>query len=166
MALVTEDGTGKANAEAYGTVVGFKAYCDARGISYSALDDTKIEQNLRLATDYMVEVYRASWQGNRVTSTQALDWPRLGVEADDFAVDPASVPADVAKANYALAQKVRSGPLAPDLTQRKKRVKVGPLETEYDDYSPQSKRYLSVDRMLSQYLVGARGFYSAPLERS
>lgn len=157
MALIVEDGSEVSGAESYVSVTDATAYHAARGnAAWAALaSDTVREQLLRQATDYMVEVYRSAWQGTRVTGTQALDWPRDDVIVDEFAVDADIVPTAVKNACAALALKASSGALAADQTQTKTRVKVGPIETEFDPYSPQTKRYLSIDRMLAPYLASS-----------
>ena len=157
---------GAATAESLCSVAEADAYHAARGAAaWAVLSEAVREQCLRRATDYMGQAYAAAWQGARVDAVQALDWPRSGVEAHGIALDAATLPGPVRDACAVLALKANAGPLAPDLAQRVKRQKVGPIETEYADYSPQSKRYLAVDRMLAPYLVTYTPF-SARLERS
>lgn len=165
MALIPEDGTGVADADSYCAVEVADAYHSARGNgnTWGNLGADRKWQLLRLASDYMA-VYQGCWQGSRVAATQALDWPRSGVEAFGFDIAADVVPLTVQNACAVLALKALAGPLAPDLGPRVKRKKLGPLETEYDDYSPQSKRYISVDRMLAPLLV-SRNRFSAPLVR-
>lgn len=169
MALVVETGSGSATAESYISVTDATTYHSDRGnAAWAALaSDTVREQLLRKATEYMLQVYRQAWKGVRMTSTQALDWPRGYVylepvitganqEFPNLVADNI-VPTEVKRACAELALKANSGPLAPDLTQGKKKVKVGPLETEYDQYSPQTKRYRSIDLMLAPFLVSTGG---------
>lgn len=166
MPLITEDGTGLADAESYCSVEDADAYHDARGNgdAWETLTAVRRAELLRQATDYMA-IYTPQWQGSRAVSGQALDWPRQGVEAFDECVGADLVPLAVVRACAVLALKASAGPLAPDLGPRVKRRKVGPIETEYADYSPESKRYVSVDRMLAPYLTQPRGRYSARLVR-
>jgi hypothetical protein len=162
MALNVETGTGAANSEAYASVSDFKAYCDARGITYPA--DSVIEQRLRLGADYMVSVYRNRWAGNRVSTTQALDWPRDNVEMKDgpgMGVTVSYYPNDtvpdaVKRANIELANRAGS-PLIPDETQAVKRQKVGPVEVEYQDYSRATKTYRAIDTLLAPLLAAGGG---------
>lgn len=165
MALIVEDGTGLPDAESYCDVATANAYHTARGNgnAWGALGDSRKWELLRLATDHM-SIYSAQWQGGRVGPLQALDWPRTGVCTFGFDMASDVVPLTVQNACAILALKAMAGPLAPDLGPRVKRKKLGPIETEFDDYSPQSKRYLSVDRMLAPLLV-SRSPYSAPLVR-
>lgn len=161
MALIIEDGTGKADAEAYRSVADHKTWCAARGISFDA-SDAVLEQQARLAVDYMTGQYRGRWAGYRVLSIQALDFPRYEVPKRDapggYRSYPAyypsnSVPVEVQNAQSELMVRVANGDLAPDLTRGVLREKIGPIETEYDPNSAQSPRYPAVDRLLSPLLA-------------
>lgn len=81
MALIVEDGTGLAAAEAYASVAEADTYHTARGreATWTDLDADVKERALRLATDYMQQAYRSLWAGTRKTTAQALDWPRWNV---------------------------------------------------------------------------------------
>jgi hypothetical protein len=169
MALLVEDGTGLAGAESYASVADATAYHAARGnAAWAALaSDTIREQNLRKATDYMVQVYRLRWKGWRVSVTQALDWPRSEVERADYAALQANglttisgdyyypadeVPAEVEKACFELALAAIAGDLNPDIGRRTIREKVDVIEVEYDRFSPLVKVYRDVDGWLSPLL--------------
>lgn len=157
MALITEDGTGKADAESYITVAGADTrMANVGNTNWTTLTATEKEQALRRATIYMEQAYRERWTGYRHTTTQALSWPRNSVVIDGFVtVDSDVVPADVANACADLAFKAAAGDLNPELTRGVVRKKVGPLETEYDRNSPQSVRYRNIDMMLAPYLKGS-----------
>lgn len=156
MSLITEDGTGKADAEAYISVADATTYFAARGVAaWAALaSDTIREQLLRKATEYMSQTFRQQWNGVRVYSTQALDWPRAGVCVDGYAVDSDVVPVEVQRACAELALKANTADLLADLEQAVIREKIGPIETEYAPGSSPNKRYVAVDRMLRPYLSG------------
>jgi hypothetical protein len=156
MALVTEDGTGKADAASYATVAAFKTHCDARGITYGA--DATIEQRLRAGFDYMLQAYRTRWAGYRSTTTQAGDWPRYDVPRRDLGMGAyyasTVIPAEIVQANILLAVRATPGEdLTPDETQAVKREKVGEIETEYQDNSTDEVRYPAVDRLVAPFLV-------------
>jgi hypothetical protein len=155
MALVTEDGTGKADAASYATVAAFKAHCDARGITYGT--DATIEQRLRAGFDYMLQTFRTRWAGYRSTTTQAGDWPRYDVPRRDLGLDAYyvsnAIPAEITLANILLAVRATPGEdLTPDETQAIKREKVGQLETEYQDFTTSGERYPAVDRLVAPFL--------------
>lgn len=163
MALIVEDGTGKADAESFISVSDASTYHTARGnAAWAALaSDTVREQYLRQATDYMQQVYQLRWAGYSVSTTQALSWPRSWVPIIDspngYGTSPSyysdsAVPTAVKNACAEMALKASSGTLLADLTQQKKSVKIGPIETEFDNFSPQAKRYTAIDSMLRPYL--------------
>lgn len=176
MAIVVEDGTAKSNAESYISVVDASTYHAGRGnAAWAALaSDTIREQNLRKATDYMLQIYRKQWSGYRYTATQALDWPRSFVYLEPFVhgatgtypylVANDTVPTEVKNACAELALRASAGELFADLAQGITSERVGPLTTEYDKASPQSARYVAVDAMLAPYL--ARGGNAVRVIRS
>lgn len=156
MALIVEDGTGKPDAESYISVSDATAYHAARGnAAWAALASDEVrEQCLRKATEYMLQMYRSRWQGVRLLPTQALDWPRSGVSVDCYAVASDIVPAEVQRACAELALKSSSATLYEDESRGVLREKIGPIETEYDPYSPQAIQYKAIDATLRPYLSG------------
>lgn len=75
MALIVEDGTGVPNADSYVSLSDATAYCAAMGHSaWATASATDQESALRRATQYLDTRYR--YAGNRITTTQALEWPR------------------------------------------------------------------------------------------
>jgi hypothetical protein len=164
MTLIVEDGTGKDNAESYISVVDADTYHSNRGnTDWAALTTAEKERLLRIATDYMVAVYRLRWDGYRYVNTQALDWPRIYVPIRDICsvnaypeyVDFDVVPNQVKNACADLALKANSETLLEDQSQQTIREKVGPIEVEYDKFSPQFKRYLQVENSLSIYFASS-----------
>lgn len=153
---------GAANADSYATVVEFKAYCDARGISYPA--DTVIEQRLRKGADYLVTVYRDRWAGTRTSTTQALDWPRYDVPMKDgpgygevasyYPND--EIPEAVKRANIEAANRAATD-LIPDQTQGVKRKRVGEIEVEYQDHSREVRTFKAIDQLLAPFLTAGNG---------
>ena len=171
MALVTEDGTGKADAESYVSVADATTYHTNMGnaAAWTAVGITAVQEAmLRRATNYLRSRYYNMWEGSAVISTQRLDWPRSGVPARDGygAIASNSVPAEVKDACAELALKAFSADLMPDSSQTVKREKVGPLEVEYDEYSPSSPAYTAIDAMLAPLLLpGSQPGVSVPLMR-
>lgn len=157
MALEVEDGTGKANAESYVSLAAATARHSALGNSAwaDAADDTTREQALRRATVFMEQAYRSRWAGCRINSTQALSWPRYNVMVDGWTVASDAVPTDIANACADLALRALSEDLNADLTRGIIREKVGPIETEYDRLTPQSKRFPAIEMALAPYLKGS-----------
>lgn len=144
MALVVEDGTARADAEAYISVADADAYFAARGnTAWAALTEDAKEQALRRATDYMQAVYGPRWRGEPVTATQALDWPRTPY-------DP--IPTAIARANAELAVRAAGSELLADQGPQVLSESVGPLAVTYAAGARQGVRYALVDAMLSAYL--------------
>jgi len=166
MALIVEDGTGRTDAESYISVTDATAYFAARGnTTWAGLaSDTVREQLLRKATDYMAQMYRVRWAGSRVTTTQALDWPRAWVPFKDApsgygACQPYypnnAVPLVVAHACAELAVRAASSDLAPDVGAQVKQETVGPISVTYADGARQVNAYKAVDAMLAPFFNGS-----------
>ena len=113
MALIVEDGSGKADAESYADVAFADAYVDAQGGSatWSAADDTTvIEPALRKATQWIDDTFGQRWKGYRKTQAQALRWPRQGVyDRDGYLIDSESLPLRLKQATAAVALEVVLG---------------------------------------------------------
>lgn len=165
MAIVVEDGTGKADAEALCDVAYFKAYCNGRGLAITGLADERIEQLLREATEFAAGLYGPVLQGSRAVAAQALDWPRKGVAAHGQAVPADVVPKAYKDGIARLAHKAIAGPLVRDLKPTATRVKVGPIEKETDPSGPQVTRYVDVGRLVAPYLKPYNPF-AVNLERA
>ena len=151
MALIVAPAAG---AESYISVANADAYHAARGnAAWALLTLEAKEQALRKATDYM-GAYSGRWKGERVSSGQALDWPRAGVVVDGYEVDDETVPAPVANACALLALKASTAELAPDLGPQKQSVSVGPISTTYASGARQTLKFQAVDNMLAPYLGG------------
>lgn len=171
MALIVEDGTGKADSESYLSVSDATTYHDARGnTAWSGLGtDALREQALRKATDYLVQVYRMRWGGYRSNGTQALDFPRALLRMPDYSYAGLNgyttiggnyyyvndeVPQEVKNACAELALKSISGELAPDLERSVVKEKIDVIEVEYDKNALQYTRYRAIDNMLAPFLNG------------
>lgn len=143
-----------ANANSLCSVADADAYHAARkNAAWLALANDDKEANLIKATDYLGQVYGQRWKGVRTSSLQTLDWPRYDVCANGYPVASDIVPVAVANACAEMALRAITSPsLAPDVSRLKKRVKVGPIETEYVDGSTGLTRYTAVDNMLAAYL--------------
>ncbi len=157
MALTVESGLGLADAESYISVADATTRLTSIGsnTAWDALSTTEQEQALRRATAFMEQRYRGRWRGTKLLRAQALSWPRYGATADGYTVDSNIVPTEVANACAELAYRAAAGDLNADQTRGVVRKKIGPLETEYDRYSSQAKRFPAVDQMLAPYLFAA-----------
>lgn len=166
MALIVEDGTGKADAEAYISVADADAYFAARGdIAWAALDNQSKEQALRKGADYMASAYGNQWKGERISPTQALDWPRRCVRVARFTLPMTAIPLAVSRANAEMAVRSIGGDLQADEASQVKQETVGPITVIYSDGARQGVRYAAVDGMLSSLLRGG-GAGSIPVVRA
>lgn len=152
MTIVVEDGTGLSTAETYVTVAAFKAYCDARGMSYAAYTDAQIEVALRKGTDYLDSKWR--FKGTRSSSDQALAFPRTDLtDLDGYEIT--GLPARLKNAECELAFRALSADLYEDLDRSGmvKSESVGPISTTYVDGAPAGKLFTIADRLLSPYTI-------------
>ena len=162
MAIITENGTGLSTAETLVSVAECSAYHLARGNSnWATITAAQMEEALRRASDYMLQVYSLKWLGYRKNSTQALDWPRYEVPRAGYRssayYDSDSVPQLVKNAACELAFKAAGGELAADVTQTVLKEKVDVLEVTYDKNSPQYARYRAIDNILAPFLDMSSG---------
>jgi protease II len=95
MALIVEDGSLVANANSYITLAEYKAWADARGLTYSA-DDTTVEQQILRAMDYLE---RIEYIGNKANENQPLQWPRTEALIDGYYADATEIPKEVKTAD-------------------------------------------------------------------
>lgn len=162
--LTVEDGSGLPASESYISVAAADTRLAAHGfILWATLSTAEKEQALRRATTYMVGVYRERWAGYRVSTTQALDWPRYQAPIKDSAsmnyggrsyYPSNAVPASVANACADLALKAAAGDLAPDIDRQTKTETVGPISVSYMDGASPFVRYRAIDLALAPFLSG------------
>lgn len=168
MALVVEDGTGKANADALISVVDATAYHAGRGNAEWAsetYDDDDRERAIRRATAFLSNSF--TWAGIRSKNRkQALAWPRSGVvDQEGNGIKADEIPIEIADAcaEIALRELVSPGAMNPDFTASDlvKREKIGAIETEYalSNTSADAQRpvLLVVRDMVSQFLKAGAG---------
>ena len=171
MALTVEDGTGLATADAYWSLADTTTCLTDyyTGIStfttWNALSDEAKERSIRWGTFYLDTLYGPSFMGNRVLETQALQFPRYGLESPDgYALDSDEVPLDIKQAMAIAAMNQGAGDvLLPDLTAEdgspleKKSISLGPIKL-FKDYggarSEVIKKYTMIEKLVDPYLVG------------
>jgi len=112
VALIVEDGSGKADAESYADLAFANAYVAAQGgdATWEAAGDPAREAALRKATQYVDDVFGAQWKGFRRSAGQALRWPRQGVyDRDGYLLASDALPARLKHATAAVALEVVLG---------------------------------------------------------
>jgi len=159
MSLIVEDGTGTLASESYCSVAFADTYHTNRGnTAWDNLGTSDKEAVLRKATDYMVQVYRASWKGYKVLSTQALDFPRKELYLvgeiinNTTPISSTSVPSEVQNACALLSLKAITDDLLIDTEQQIVKETIGPISTEYQPFANKYKHYTAVEAMLKPYL--------------
>ena len=163
MALVVETGQAGADSESYASEDVADAYLAARGYAaWDPLSSAVKEQNLRKATEFLIQRYRLAWAGQRKTTTQALDWPRVWVPLPDAPVGYGSfsayvpdtvVPIEVMRATVELAYRASQGTeLNPDVGPQVQHEQIGPISTSYFQGSRQVDLFRAVDDLLEPLL--------------
>lgn len=163
MALIVEDGTGMATAEAYASVAAADAYWTARGIpaAWSGSTTAQKEEALRQGADYIDAVHAEGWKGYRLALAQRLAWPRTGVYVDRIALDAAPLPRQLVEANIEAAVRARTETtgLLPDETElgiASESVEVGPIKESKSYIGSKSTRktFARIDALLRPLLSG------------
>lgn len=161
MALIVEDGTGRADAQAYLSVADTDTYHTNHSASaaWSAALTAAKEKALRLASQYLDANYGHRWKGIRAQQSQALNWPRAWVEDDDgYPIGSNEIPQALKDACAEIALKSLTDTLLPDLDNaaaiKSKSESIGPLSesVEYMGGMSQIKQYTLVDRIISGLL--------------
>lgn len=135
MALVVEDGTGKADAESYVSVEDCTSYATARDITDWLNTANDQEAALRRATAFLDKSF--VWKGYKTWGrAQALAWPRVEVlDEEDNEVLGTEIPVEVIQATCELAayEAANPGGLNPTVTPSTfvTRERVGEIEVNY-----------------------------------
>lgn len=152
--LVVEDGTGLANAESYLSVDDANAYHAKFGNAAWGGEIPALEAALRRSTQYIDSAYQ--FRGCKLTSTQALQWPR---DARTMACWGLTWPvAKLQQACAELAVRALSDSLYSDQPDAAvKSESVGPISVTYADAMNGGQvRYAIVDDLLSPYTGSSR----------
>lgn len=151
MPLTVETGSGLPLADAYVSIAGFKAHCDAMGHDYSPFTDAEIETRIRVAADYIDTSFR--FKGTRLTEAQEREFPRDDL-SDWSGMAVTGVPKRVVKANVELAFKGLTEALFTDLDRggRVTSESVGPISVSYAPDAPAGKSFTVAVNLLKPYL--------------
>jgi hypothetical protein len=157
MTLIVEDGTVVSGAESYISVVDADTYHNNFGNkAWTNLTDvSQKEALLRSGTRLLTLKYRPRWNGWRTTTTQLLDWPRIGAYIYDVAAYPVSGHLDAfvyMVPTNSIPQQLKDAvceaalimltdqPLGP-LEQGLESFQSGSVRIQFDKFSPQQTRY-------------------------
>lgn len=164
MAFVVEDGTGKADANAYVLVAYADAYFLERNIPAWAGTNEVKQSAIIQATDYVELRYSNRFIGDRSTDTQALSFPRVNTGFP-------AMPTPLLRAVCEYAVRSLTATLLPDPVVHesgqgleRNREKVGPIETEqrFQYQGPGTQRiilrpYPAADYLLKDLIIGSAG---------
>ena len=152
MALIIEDGTIVAGANSYVTVAELDSWATLYGITLNAADEAAKEVIILKGAAY-VESFRAEFDGNKVESTQPMQWPRENVTIDGFDFPSNEIPQDLKNAQLQAAVETDAGAdLQANQGQTVKREKVDVIEVEYMDGSSSSTSYEKINAYLDALL--------------
>ncbi|CAB4122334.1 hypothetical protein UFOVP32_8 [uncultured Caudovirales phage] len=151
MSLITETGSGLADADSYLSLADFRTYCGKWGYDLGSTADAVLETKLRLATAYIDTNFR--YKGVRLVSEQALEFPRDNLY-DWSAYLVTGVPGRVAKACAELAFKSLTDSLYQDQDRGGKTVSqtVGPVSVSYAADAPTGTVYQFASNLLAPYI--------------
>lgn len=162
MSLVVEDGSGKANADAYVSLEDCDAYHADMGNSAWVVDDEDAdniaarETAIRKGTVFIDRKYNGRFRGRRQGASQALMWPRWdAIDEDGFAIE--DVPDAVKYAACEAALRAFQGTdLMPDMERGGAVIQetIGPISTTYAAGAPAGTRYDMIEGLLRPCLSG------------
>lgn len=165
--FIVENGSVVLGANAYITVAEADQYHENHDdpSSWSGAITSDKEEAIRQATQYLDAFYHVRWKGRRIDDDQDLDWPRFNVhDRDNFIIDSDEIPQKLKDACAVMAlRSLGSVDLLPDLdnpgTEKRRRIKVGPVEKdiEYFDGRSQIKKFRLVDLLLIDF-INPKGF--------
>lgn len=163
MALVIEDGTGKADAQSYADADTLTAYATARGQTLTAADDAAKEALLIQAMDY---IEAQDYKGYKYTDEQALQWPRGDVNLYGYDVSHDHIPQLLTDALCEVAIGVDGGtnPLANEGRQTESET-VGPISVTYASGSRNYTYLKAAETKLQRLLKKGSGGISAVVIR-
>ena len=157
MALVPEDGTGLAGADAYAAIATVDAYATARALTAWTGADSVKEAAIREATVYLDTTY--SWNGAIKLVTQALAWPRAGV-TDREGREVTGLPQRVIDACCELAAMKITAALVTSRTEAEiASVQAGSVAVSYvaGNRVREAERFTWADRLLTGLHSGRAG---------
>lgn len=159
MALVLDATVKGAAANSYATVAEVQSYVDGRGnaAAWTGATNPEREQAVVWATQRLEQ---ETFNGYRTTTTQALKWPRSGVENEDGCVMSAEVIPVALK--YALAEVALSllaapAQLEPSGLEGFNKIQVGPLAVEVRQPQPAGGLPAAAMRWLTNLWSGGAG---------
>lgn len=153
--IIVETGAGLTNSNSYVSEADLATYAADRGVTVTGTAAVLIIQ----AMDYLES---RQFLGTKSDITQALQWPRFGVEVDAYYVDADEIPTLLKQAEMEICISIDGGddPLT-NLSRETKREKVGDLEVEYAVGARPDTYLTAAEAKLRKLLVNPYKVYRA-----
>ena len=134
MALTIENGTVVSGANSYVTVAEYNTWADARFTTRSTPSEAVSESYILRATDYFE---RQVLRGDKANEAQPMQFPRVSLVIDGYAVDSDEIPAEVKTAIYELAyaEETSNGELNAVERKTSREAIAGAVDVTYADNS-------------------------------
>lgn len=149
MAIIVEDGTGKADSNSYVSVSEFNTFSQDRGVSYTG----NVESLLIKSMDYVESL---SFKGYRLSYDQNLSFPRSGVVIDGFELESSTIPRELKNMQMATAMAIakKADPLAIHVDGIKSESVHNAYSVEYTGYGSGMKVSPAILALGRKLLVG------------
>jgi len=164
--FTVETGTGSSSANAYVSVADADQYNldNSADATWVAASDADKQKAIRLATQYMDNVYYARWLGSPTNEDQALNWPRYDVPKNvSWTYDDDEMPELLKDACAELAIISAGGTTllpnqtaATDVMEEKLKVDVIEISTKYAGGNSPFTLFSTADSLLKP-LINASG---------
>lgn len=160
--LVVEDGTGLADANSYSSIPLYTEYWNNLGVEVTA-SQAELDGALIRGAQFLDLTYGPSLVGVRMTDTQALEFPRIGLYTAS-GLEITGIPTALRSALHEAASRALTQSLMPDPTTDAsglavKRRRIDVLETEFFQSPAKSvaSRFPPIHQLMVAYLTGGAG---------
>lgn len=109
MTLIIEDGTGKPDAESYASAEDLALYA----VKFGTVIPAGVPEQEALLRRAALAMDGKTWKGRKMSSEQALSWPRRGVELDCQIKPDNYLPARIQYGQMALAAEIHQDDIDP-----------------------------------------------------
>ena len=109
MTLIIEDGTGKPDAESYASAEDLALYA----VKFGTVIPAGVPEQEALLRRAALAMDGKTWKGRKMSSEQALAWPRRGVELDCQIKPDNYLPARIQYGQMALAAEIHQDDIDP-----------------------------------------------------
>lgn len=107
MSIIVEDGSIVDNANSYVSLADARTLLANFGQDLNP-DNSDAEIQLLKSMSY-IEAFRARFKGIKIIQTQPLQWPRSGVEVDDWIINSDTIPQELINAQVYAAYEIQQG---------------------------------------------------------